>query len=352
MRVVIEMDLKKEILDFCSELGLDTVGFTKCRVFDEIKKFLEERKSAGLFNEFEEKDIDKRINPFLYMEKGRTIISIAFPYFFDSNSYADLKAHFSLYTLSRDYHNIVSEYLNKICDLIKANGYNAISFVDNNLLPERHIAKLCGIGEIGRNRMLITKEYGSYVFLGEIITDLDIECGNGLENIKNKYVTCKQCRQCENGCPSNCISEAFNNPNICLAYITQKKNIEDEWFNKFKGRMFGCDTCQKVCPHNLRVSTSPLLEFTPIEYMKDIDLKEIANINNKIFNQKYKIAAAGWRGKNILQRNALINVFENEHNKSINSQGQDINHLDINIQSVESPYIKDYYSRLLKYYNL
>lgn len=347
------MDLRNEILEFCNDIGIDVIGFTGCRVFDELRGLLEKRKNDRVVNEFEEEDINKRINPFLYMSGGRTIISIAFPYLFSQDyNNTDNKAKFSLYTLGRDYHTVALGYLNKICSFIKAKGFNALGFADNNFLPERHIAKLCGIGEIGRNGMLITKKYGSYVFLGEIITDLELDCSSGLENIKDEYITCSQCGKCESECPQKCISREGINSNACLAYITQKKNIGDEWFDKFNGRMFGCDTCQKACPHNIKVSFSLLSEFTPLSYMKNIDLKEIANINNRIFNEKYKITAAGWRGKNILQRNALINIFKNEHNKDRNSEDAAISYLDIISENIRSPYIKDYYSRLLKYYNL
>ena len=71
---------KDKIIDFCNSLGLDTLGFIKCRKFEELKPFFYERKSKGLENEFEEHDVEKRINPFIYMEEGKTIISIAFPY--------------------------------------------------------------------------------------------------------------------------------------------------------------------------------------------------------------------------------------------------------------------------------
>ena len=106
------------------------------------------------------------------MQEGKTIISIAFPYLHDGvyNSNG-----FSLYTRGLDYHRVVKSYLDKICEFIEKIGGKAMSFVDSNTLPERYIAYLSGIGFIGKNNMLITKKYGSFVFLGEIITDLDID---------------------------------------------------------------------------------------------------------------------------------------------------------------------------------
>jgi len=332
------MNYKSEILKFCNSLGLDTVGFCSCRIFDELKPFFKQRKQKGLENEFEEKDIDKRINPKIYMEDGKTIISIAFPYlhdFYENFKYKNDKfVYFSKYTLGRDYHKVISNYLKKICNFIESLGGKAIYFVDSNSLPERYIAYLCGIGFYGKNNMIITEKYGSYVFLGEIITDLEIEIDKPLKQ------KCGNCDLCLNTCPTKAINKNENCPNICLSYITQKKEIEDVWFNKLDGRMFGCDSCQDICPFNKVINFSNLKEFIPYDYMKKINLKEIINIDNKTFKEKYAITSCGWRGKNIIIRNALINLAKNNNIKYID------------IDSINSPYVKNYYHRLLKFFEL
>jgi epoxyqueuosine reductase len=322
------MDLKKSIKDYSSSLGLDAIGFCKCRVFDELKPFYEERRNKGLENEFEEKDIAKRINPFYYMEEGKTIISVAFPYLFSTD--AQDESYFSVYTLGNDYHSVVKEYLKRICSYIENLGGKAMYFVDSNSLPERYIAYLSGIGFIGKNNMIITEKYGSYVFLGEIITDLEIEADNPIQS------KCGDCTCCIKECPTKSINKAGNCPNVCLSYITQKKEIEDIWFEKFKGRMFGCDSCQTVCPHNKNVNLSNLLEFEPYSFMKNISLKELVNIDNNSFKEKYSKTSCGWRGKNVLQRNAIINAA---YKGGL---------LGIDIGSIKSPYVLDYYHRLLK----
>ena len=163
--------IKEEIVEFCNSIGIDTIGFIKCRRFNELVEFFEYRKKMKLENEFEEVDIEKRVNPQWYMKEGKTIISIAFPYLWPENN---IENGFSKYTKGLDYHKVVKSYLDKICEFIKCKGGSAIPFVDSNTLPERYIAYLAGVGFIGRNNMIITKKYGSYVFLGEIITDLEL----------------------------------------------------------------------------------------------------------------------------------------------------------------------------------
>lgn len=325
------MTIKDEILSFSKSLGLIKVGFTKCRVFEELKPYFLERNEKGLSNEFEEEDIYKRINPFLIMKEGKTIISIAFPYNHGDND--KHKSEFSRYTLGFDYHNVVRTYLLKLCEFIEELGGKALPFVDNNPLPERYIAYLSGIGFIGKNNTLITKEYGSYVFLGEIITDLEIEEDKPLKN------GCENCNLCINACPTRAIMKetVHGNSNICLSYITQKKHIEDKWFKKLDGRVFGCDTCQNVCPYNKDVLISNIKEFEPQSYMYEVNLENLINLSNNEFKEKYKNHSCGWRGKNILIRNALINYY--------NIHKEDNHEIE---KAINSPYIREYYHRLFK----
>ncbi len=321
------LDYKSTILNYCDVLGLDVVGFTDCRVFSELKTYFQHREKIGLTNEFEEQDIDRKVNPYIYMESGKTIISIAFPYLFNKDFQKGVG--FSKYTQGRDYHTIVSEYLKNICNFIETELCGkAVYFVDSNSLPERYIANLSGVGFVGKNNMIITEKYGSYVFLGEIITDIHIEPDKPIE------CKCKLCNLCQKACPTGAISEE-NNANICLSYITQKKEIDDYWFDKINGRIFGCDTCQRVCPFNKEVDFSKIEGFEPYEFMEKLNLEELVNIDKKTFLNKYAKSSCGWRGKNVLQRNALINVI---------SKGKEVKE-----KEFKSPYVQNYYNRLLQH---
>jgi len=330
------MSNKEEIIGFCKKNGLDIIGFSECRIFHELSPYFDKRKKRGLENEFEESSVDKRINPFLYMLGGKTIISIAFPYLYNIDK--NQRTYFSKYTLGRDYHIVAIKYMENICKLIEGMGAKAISLVDSNALPERYIASLSGVGFIGKNNTLITEKYGSYVFLGEIITDLVVEPDKPLKQ------KCGNCEICLEACPTNSIVSGElginNNANICLSYITQKKDIEDSWFDKLNGRIFGCDTCQRGCPCNKEIEFSTIEELKPYEYMEKVDSKILMNIDNQLFKDKYKITSCGWRGKNIIKRNAIISAICIEKSKIISGEKD------------TSPYIRDYYYRLLKLFKL
>lgn len=327
----VNLDNKTRIILLCKELGLELVGFTKCRKFTELEPYYERLKEKNLLNEFEEKNIEAKINPFKVMKNGKTIISIAFPYIFGKEQ--NKEVYFSKYTRGMDYHKVLSNYLKRICDFIVENlDSEAQYFVDSNPLPERYIAYLAGVGFIGKNKMLITKKYGSYVFLGEIITDLTIKEDKPIKNL------CGQCSLCKQSCPTNALG--IDDSNICLSYITQKKDIEDKWFSKLQGRLFGCDTCQDICPYNNDIQFSNISELKPFDFMENVECKDILDLKGSTFREKYKMTSCGWRGKNILIRNMLINQFYKSNcDKNCNMQ-------------FESTYINNYYNRLLNNSNL
>lgn len=327
--MVISM-FKQRIEEFCESIGLDTIGFIPCRKFNELIDFYKYRQENNLQNEFEEKDIETRINPNVYMEDGKTIISIAFPYYHKAE---EVNNGFSIYTKRLDYHRVVKKYLEQICEFIESLGGKSVALVDSNSLPERYIAYLAGVGFIGRNNMIITNKYGSYVFLGEIITDLDIKCEDkrSFEEI-SIYKECKDCDNCLKECPTKSINKSRINPNICLSYITQKKDISDKEIKLLKGNVFGCDFCQLECPYNIKAETDVLEEFKSLDYMNE-DVYTYANMNNKYFKENISRASCGWRGKNVIRRNAIINLKYYDR--------------DIIEFKGDSDYINDYIDRLL-----
>lgn len=338
------MDYKKNLSNFILSLGLDTFGFMKLRDFPELYEELLNRKIHGSINELEEKDIDKRIKASMLYKEGKTIISIAFPYLYEESLYENNGTYFSVYTRGYDYHRVISKYLNEICEYIKKLSFNAVAFTDSNPLPERYIAKLCSIGEVGKNGCLYTKKYGSYVFLSEIITDMEIDIEEKSPKYKEENNLCSSCNICLLKCPTGALK--CKNFNICLSYITQKKAMEDCYLTKLGGRLFGCDTCQNVCPLNKGISFSNIPEFKPLSFMNNTD-KEIIDIikmDNSYFKDRFKLTSCGFRGKNVIKRNAAIN-YVNMHQNEITKEK--LSNLINN-----SIYVEEHISRLLKLLHL
>lgn len=322
--------VRQKIEAFCQSLGLDTFGFMKCRRLDELETYYKERNAAGLQNEFEAKELKQRLSTAHYLENGKTILSIAFPYAYDLES--SNENGFSIYTKRLDYHRVVKSYLDQIVQLIESLGGQGIALVDSNTLPERYIAYLCGVGFIGKNNMLITEKYGSYVFLGEIIMDLEIPCDK--ERTRAELLSHKECGECQiclGKCPTKSINSHRCNPNICLSYLTQKKELSEKQIKLLKGNVFGCDFCQLQCPYNLKAQSSPLEVFAALPYMEE-EAEVYAQMDNAFFKQKMSSTSCGWRGKNVLKRNAMIRMAY---------EGKEVEGL-----RGDSPYLNEYIDQL------
>lgn len=325
--------LKQKIEDFCKSLGLDTIGFIPCREFEELRAFYQMRQDRNLQNEFEEQDTEKRVNPKHYMGDGKTILSIAFPYYHEEGI-LNKENGFSVYTKRLDYHRVVRKYLDQIITYIESLGGKAMGFVDSNTLPERYIAFLAGVGFIGKNNMIITEKYGSYVFLGEIITDLEIPCKEQRQfDELLEYKECGTCQKCLGECPTKAIHLQRKNPNICLSYMTQKKNLSDQEIRLLKGNIFGCDFCQIKCPYNEEIEKDVLKEFETLGDMNE-EVITYALMDNKYFKEKISCTSCGWRGKNVIKRNALIHLYH---------KGEVINDF-----KCESSYVNEYIDRLIE----
>lgn len=334
-RTGMNQQVKEEIIEKLRGMGLTAHGFMQVKTLEDSLEYFAQRKSLDLTTSFEENDLNRKIDLRSEMGSARTIISVAFPYFYDA--YIHNEGYFSLYTLGKDYHVVVKDHLEKIAEIIRSRGYEARVFADNNSLPERYIAHVAGTGDIGRNHMVITKDYGSYVFLGEILTDLPMETKERDWKEIQDHSICGDCQRCLKACPTQILGSELYDTKRCMSYITQSKEVPDEDLLLFKGRLFGCDTCQRACPLNQGVKTSPLEEFRPREYMKYPDLLEILSLTNEEF-RKYKETSSGWRGKKLLQRNAMIELMRRGRRPDE--------------AMVNTDYLRTYYNRLQELFNL
>lgn len=224
-------------------------------------------------------------------ENAKTVISILFPYYLGEEFYE--RSNVSRYAVSEDYHLITGKIINEIKDeLIKAYPENSFeAFVDNSPFPEVRCAVNAGLGVMGINNLFINKDYGSWVFLGEIVTD------KYFPPFEGEYSLCDGCKKCIEACPGNALTGGGVIKEKCLSFLSQKKGeLDEETRLKIAatGCAWGCDICQIVCPHNRNAKITPIREFFETaspEVTVDTD------IENRAFN---------WRGKAVLERNLDI----------------------------------------------
>lgn len=292
---------KEELKEFCKLIGIDCVGIAPIGPYYDLEKIIKQRLLNGYITGMEEPMIEKRVNPKEIMENVKSIIVCAFPYYIGNFDESNL----SKYCYGEDYHIVVKDMLQEICNYLVDNieNFEYKIFADNGPLVDRYLAYLSGIGYFGINNNIITDEYGSYIFIGYIVNNYEFYVDDPLPK------TCIKCNKCVKYCPGNAILGNFElNPRRCLSYITQKKDdLSEEEINLIKENkmVFGCDICQEVCPHNKGISITNIEEFKT-NLITKLDYNEINDISNKEFKRRYGNRAFSWRGKKIIQRNIEI----------------------------------------------
>lgn len=300
-------ELKDYIIKESKKLDIDIIGFSKCRTLIENKDYLEKRIIDGKITEFEEEDISLRIDPTNILDNCKSVISIAISYnvdILDNCGVTKYKGKISKSSWGKDYHIVLREKMTELVEkiLVKTNfSYRIV--VDTSPFLDRDYANISGIGYFGKNCSIINKDYGSFIFLGHILTDLDLDSND--ERIKSE---CKDCDICLKACPTKALESAYRvNPKKCISYLTQTKEYIPENLREKMGiSLYGCDICQKVCPKNKSAIKKENSPFIPEQTKGYMDILEILNMSNKEFKNKYGSMAGAWRGKGIFRRNAII----------------------------------------------
>ena len=300
------MNIKEEIIKLSKEIGISKIGFTTADDFDYLEKSLRLAVEEGRNSGFEHKNIEERIKPKLSLASAKTIISIAVAYPHKLKQQPQKTAYkrgkFTPNSWGLDYHYVLQDKLDKLAKGIEelTADFEYKGMVDTGALVDTAVARRAGIGFIGKNGLVISKEFGSYMFLGELITNLDIEPDQPVD------YGCGDCNRCVTACPTSClIGDGTMNAKRCLSFQTQDKGIMDlEFRKKIKTVIYGCDICQICCPYNKGLDNPLATEIDP--ELAHPELLPFLELSNGQFKEKFGHIAGSWRGKNILQRNAII----------------------------------------------
>lgn len=301
--------LKQDIKQAAPALGIDKIGFASADPFLDMKEILIEHRQKGRESGFEEPDIEKRVHPELLFEDPRSIISIAIAY--PSKMVNPPKSQAGAYRgiISRsawgdDYHLVLRNRLSRLEGFIRERVSDARveSMVDTGALVDRAVAERAGIGWSGKNCAVITPEWGSWVYLGEMITNIPFQPDTPITE------DCGDCTICIDACPTGAlVGSGQLNASRCISFVTQTKGmVEDELMRKIGNRLYGCDTCQVVCPKNKAKNWTHQPELQPDpEQVKPL-LAPLLTMGKREFKERYGRSAASWRGKKPIQRNAVI----------------------------------------------
>ncbi|OZU87862.1 tRNA epoxyqueuosine(34) reductase QueG [Virgibacillus indicus] len=301
--------LKQEIIEYSKEIGIDKIGFASADVFGELKERLKRQQSLKYQSGFEKGSNEERTEPERLLPGAQSILSIAIAYpsrMKDApiSTKEDRRGIFARASWGIDYHVVLRDRLEKLSAFINEKLPDSVNkvMVDTGELSDRAVAERAGIGFSGKNTSIITPEFGSFVYLGELITNIPFIPDDPVED------SCGDCRKCLDACPTGALVQGGQlNAQRCIAFLTQTKDfLPDEFRTKIGTRIYGCDTCQVVCPRNKKVDFHIHPEFEPENEIAKPKLKPMLRISNREFKDTFGHVSGSWRGKKPLQRNALI----------------------------------------------
>ncbi len=302
-------ELKEELIQYAKEIGVDKIRFASADTFDSLKDRLILHESLGYLSGFEEPDIEKRTNPSLLLPKAKSIVAIALAYpskMKDApRSTKDARRGiFCRASWGTDYHVVLKKKLDMLEEFLRSKHVDirTKSMVDTGELSDRAVAERAGIGFSAKNCMIITPEFGSYVYLAEMITNVPFEPDEKIED------QCGTCNKCVDSCPTGAlVNPGQLNSQRCISFLTQTKGfLPDEFRSKIGNRLYGCDTCQTVCPINKGKDFHLHPEMEPDPEIAKPLLKPLLTISNREFKEKYGHVSGSWRGKKPIQRNAIL----------------------------------------------
>ena len=244
------------IVELVTEVGFDACGVSVATELVEERGRLADWISNGHHAEmaYMAKNFEMRLNPALIVPNAKSVISVLLSYKREDLSIIKNSPKISQYALGPDYHMVIKSMLFDLLSRIRAESgvANGRAFVDSAPVLERAWAVKSGLGWIGKNSNLINPALGSYVFIGELIVDVEIEPASF--EISNR---CGNCSQCMDACPTGAIIEPkVVDANKCISYINIEKKtpLTEQENSMLNNWCFGCDICQEACPWNKKAT--------------------------------------------------------------------------------------------------
>ena len=231
---------------------------------------------------------EKRVAPGKLVPGARTVISVLLNYYPSETQRHKEAPVLSKYAYGRDYHFTVKEKLKQLFDFIKEEIYPDLEgryFTDSAPVLDRAWAVRAGLGWIGKNSNLISKKWGSFVFIGELIVNLEVD--GETQEVKN---ACGNCTRCIDACPTGAIAAPYEiDANRCISYLTieHKGEMPVEFKGKFENRVFGCDICQDVCPWNKNPIPTNEPDFQPKAELIEMSREEWIGLDEDKFRELF-----------------------------------------------------------------
>ena len=297
-------DIVKFIKEKAKETGFDGCGIASPSILqkdiDYLTKWLSDRKHGNI--RYLEKNIEQKADPRKILGKAKSIIALVKNYF-PSEKQND-SAHFKIakYAYGNDYHKVLKSKATVLVQTMQDKFKKAEFkiFVDSNTILEKAWAARCGLGWIGKNTLLINKKLGSFMFICIILTDIELEYDELLEN------HCGNCNACIEACPAGAIEKPFQlNASKCISCLTiedypsEQENVQES----SRGWIYGCDICQDVCPWNKDIPVTKEPAFKPNHGILRMTRNDWEKLDEKTFEKLFKNSAVKRIGFEKMKKN-------------------------------------------------
>lgn len=276
----------KEIAKTC---GVASFGIADALGVDaDVEAFYRRWIASGFHGEmgYLERYEDVRSDPRLLLDGAQSLIVAVFNYY-PRQMQPDDAPRIASYALGRDYHEVVRERLEQMATYIRDSwGGRTRVCVDTAPLRERYWAVKAGVGFIGRNGLLIVPNQGTYFFIGTILTTVHFEPDEPCEG------DCKECGVCVRECPAGALcGDGSMDARRCLSYLTIEYRGELPENTPLGNRLYGCDTCQIVCPHNRDAQPTDIAEFMPSDELLKLDAEAVEQMTQEEFSRIFRHSA-------------------------------------------------------------
>jgi epoxyqueuosine reductase len=300
--------LSRRIRERALGLGLDKVGVVRADTLTRERERLEEWLGRGFQGEMRwmARDTEKRTDPRALLADARSVVVVALNYYTPHRHEDDsATGKVSRYSWGDDYHDVVGSKLKELLTWIKGEWPEASGKVCVDIQPmmDKAWAARAGLGWIGKHTNLITREYGSWVFLGELLLNLELEY-----DAVPVEDHCGSCTLCIDSCPTGAITEPYVvDSTKCISYATielRGERMPDEVAQKLEGWLYGCDICQDVCPWNRFEQPTAEPRFEPRDGLVNACLSDILELTPEAYAERFRQSAIKRAKLTGLQRNA------------------------------------------------
>ena len=296
--------IKQEAL----RLGFDFTGISKATFLEEeaprLEQWLLQNRHGKM--KYMENYFDKRLDPRKLVDGAKSVISLLYNYFPSQTIEQEGVPIISKYAYGEDYHIVIKDKLKELLYVIreKIGDVNGRAFVDSAPVLDKAWAAKSGLGWIGKNSNLLTRQQGSYFFIAEIILDLELTADQTIEDY------CGTCTRCIDACPTDAIIKPYVvDGSRCISYFTIE--LREEIPSSYKGKfssgngdwVFGCDVCQDVCPWNRFSKPHKESRFNPSHDLLELSKHEWQEITDEVFKKVFKNSAVNRTGYKGLRRN-------------------------------------------------